>query len=84
MEKTNILAVIKGKIRNGSTRAYITLTKPVRNEFGIGWDVIIGTVIVIVIAAFVTLPELRDFGDTVMTKVNSWWTTISATLFPTS
>ena len=84
MKKTQSLSSIKGKIKDGSTRAYIALTRPIRDEAGIGWDVIIGTVIVVVIAAFITLPGLQDFGDDVMDKINSWWTTISEELFPTS
>jgi|GEM_PF-477207 len=57
--------------------------KSERGEFGM--SAILGIAIGLIIAAFVLIPGLRNFADTIITAMNSWWTTsISSNIFPTS
>jgi len=40
---------------------------------------------VLVIAAFVVVPELREFTESIMTSAKSWWdNTIKSKIFSTS
>ena len=44
---------------------------------------IIGTVITIIIAAFVLLPGLKSFSQMVIGSMNSWWSaTVAKMIFP--
>lgn len=52
-----------------------------RGEFGM--SSIIGLAIGLIVAAFILIPGVRTFATSVITDMQSWWTTtISSTLFP--
>lgn len=54
------------------------------NNKGFGLNEMLGTAAAIIIAAFVIIPGLRSFAGVVMIKLNTWWTGISTSIFPTS
>ncbi len=57
----------------------------VSKDDGFGRDEILGTAAVLIIAAFITIPQLKSFVSTLVTALNSWWsTTVSSKIFPTS
>lgn len=52
-----------------------------RGEFGM--SSIIGIAIGLIIAAFVLLPGIESFAESIMSDMQSWWTnTIGAKIFP--
>lgn len=62
-----------------------SIKKPLENNEGWGKEEIIGTAIVLVIAAFVVVPELREFAESIMTSAKSWWdNAIKSKIFSTS
>lgn len=72
---------ISGVIKDYSCLVRTSLKK----EDGFGRDEILGTAAVLIIAAFITIPQLRTFVTTVIAALNSWWTnTISTRVFPAS
>lgn len=61
------------------------LKKPLENNDGWGRDEIIAVAIAFIIAAFVVVPGLRTFAETVMAKVNSWYNgSIESRIFDTT
>jgi phosphoribosylformylglycinamidine synthase len=64
---------------------------PIMNEVisfagngGFGLNEMLGTAAAIIIAAFVIIPGLRTFAGVVISKLNTWWTSISTSIFPAS
>ncbi|MCR4435043.1 MAG: hypothetical protein QHH06_06645 [Clostridiales bacterium] len=56
-----------------------------KRQDGFGRDEILGTAAVLIIAAFITIPQLRSFVTTLIAALNSWWAnTISTRIFPPS
>ncbi len=54
-----------------------------RGDAGVGFILTIAAALIV--AAFVFIPGLRNFGNTIIMAINSWWTTtISPTIFPAS
>jgi hypothetical protein len=52
-----------------------------KGEFGM--SAIIGIAIGLIIAAFVLIPGIQTFAQSIMTQMQSWWTnTISSQIFP--
>ncbi|HEY8348501.1 MAG TPA: hypothetical protein PK767_02075 [Clostridiales bacterium] len=66
------------------------LVKLVREKFidrqgGFGLNEILGIAAALIIAAFIIIPEMKDFAEKLMTGLESWWNnTISKSIFPTS
>lgn len=60
------------------------IKKVLNNEKGIGVYEIIGVAAVMIIAAFVIIPGLRSFAESIMESLGTWYdNTISTKLFPT-
>jgi hypothetical protein len=77
------------KLWNARQKTWIrysqSVIKVLKKKDGFGRDEILGTVAILIIAAFVTIPFLQDFATDVVDKMNDWWTdTISAIIFPES
>ena len=51
---------------------------------GFGLNELLGTAAALIIAAFVVIPGLRTFAGSVITKLTTWWSTVSTSIFPTS
>lgn len=62
----------------------LILSKVVTCEKGeFGMSAIIGIAIGLIIAAFVLIPGIQTFAQSIMTQMQSWWTnTISSQIFP--
>jgi len=66
----------------GYVRVVSTMLK---REDGFGRDEILGTAAVLIIAAFITIPQLRLFVNALISALNSWWgNTIHDRIFPTA
>lgn len=64
--------------------AAIVKTK-LKKEDGFGRDEILGTAAVLIIAAFITIPQLTGFVELITSALNSWWAnTVSSKIFPGS
>jgi hypothetical protein len=56
----------------------------VRDESGFGINELLGVAAALIIAAFVIIPNLREFADSVMRELDGWWgNNIKSTIFPT-
>ncbi len=79
---------MKKQVKKFSKNLKVLYYKPftfVRREDGFGRDEILGTAAVLIIAAFITIPQLKSFVSTLVTALNGWWsTTVSSKIFPTS
>ncbi len=51
---------------------------------GFGLNEILGIAAAIIIAAFIIIPGMRTFAQTMMTSLSTWWGNISSSIFPTS
>lgn len=67
-------------IRKGVLR----VIEPLKNNDGWGKDEVIGVAIALVLAAFVVTPQLRTFAERIMTKVDTWYTSIESRIFNTT
>jgi len=48
-------------------------------------EMVIIVAVVLIVGAFVVIPQLRSFATTVMTALNNWWTnTVSSKIFLTN
>ena len=48
-------------------------------------EMIVVIAVVLIVAAFVMIPSLRNFANNIITALNNWWTnTVSTKIFPTS
>ena len=73
------------KLANIRFRFINHCTNMVNNQRGtFGLDSVLAIVTGLVIAAFIFIPGLRDFADDILTSMGTWWTAISASVFPTS
>ncbi len=54
-----------------------------RGELGMG--TLIAIAVAIIVAAYVMIPGLRTFGESVLSSMNDWWTnSVRTEIFPTS
>jgi hypothetical protein len=61
------------------------LRKRFADNRGFGMNELLGIAAALIIAAFIIIPSLQTFANTVMAGLTTWWTnTIHARLFPTS
>ena len=57
----------------------------IKNRNGaVSMDIVLGIAISIIVAAFVFIPGVKSFSETVMDRLNTWWTSIASTIFPAS
>lgn len=57
--------------------------KDEKGEFGLGS--VLSVVAVLIIAAFILIPGLRSFAQSLINSLNNWWTnTIMPSIFPTN
>jgi hypothetical protein len=57
----------------------------IKNNRGFGLNEFLGIAVALIIAAFVIIPELKSFAETIMFKMNQWWNnTISSSIFTSS
>jgi len=77
MKKQGIKKYLKGQLALKKQK----WVSDIRGEFGM--SSIIGLAIGLIVAAFILIPGVRTFETSVITDMQSWWTTtISSTLFP--
>lgn len=57
------------------------LKKIARSNKGLGLNELIGIAAALILAAFIIIPGLMDFGDRVMEKMNTWWDEVSQEIF---
>jgi len=66
------------------------LVKLVREKFidrqgGFGLNEILGIAAALIIAAFIIIPQMKEFAESLMKGLKDWWNdTISKTIFKTS
>lgn len=73
-------------IKNLFIKAHIKAKTVLSNNRGaiIGTDVMIGIAITMIVAAFVIIPQFRNFAASVMDYLSNWWSDIMAPkIFPT-
>lgn len=56
--------------------------KDVAGEFGVG--TLLSIAVSIIVCAFVFIPGMRTFSDSMLTSMKTWWATVSGTVFPTT
>ncbi len=49
---------------------------------GFGMNEVLGVAAALIIAAFIIIPQLRNFATNIMTQLSTWWTNISNVIFP--
>jgi hypothetical protein len=76
ISKTNII----NKLRVLKTRA----ASYISGNGGFGLNEVLGIAAALIIAAFVVIPQLRDFASLITDRLGTWWTGISGTIFPAS
>ena len=54
------------------------------NESGFGMNEVLGIALAIIVAAFVIIPELRNLSENIISRLTTWWTTVSGKIFLTS
>lgn len=63
----------------------ISLLRLRNDNRGFGMNELLGIAAALIIAAFVIIPSLRTFANSIMTGLDNWWdATISTRIFPTS
>ena len=55
-----------------------------RSNGGFGLNELMGIAAAFIIAAFIIIPGLRNFADLVIEDLETWWGTISSSIFETS
>ena len=55
-----------------------------KKQEGFGLNEILGIAAALIVAAFIIIPELQNFAESVMTSLNSWWSDLSDSIFQTS
>lgn len=69
------------RVESGIICAWIKLKK---ND-GFGMNELLGIAAAIILAAFIIIPELKNFATSVMDKLDTWWSgTIMTKIFPTT
>lgn len=54
-----------------------------RGDFGM--NAVIGIAIGLIVAAFILIPGIENFADTIISDMQNWWSNgITSTLFPSS
>lgn len=86
--KINVILLIMGQVLSLRRQRRI-LTRGVhrlkKDDRGFGMNELLGIAAALIIAAFVIIPNLRNFASTLMTALSNWWTgTIASRIFPTS
>jgi hypothetical protein len=63
--------------------AFLRLKQDKRGEMAL--NQILGIAVALIIAAFVTIPALRTFANTVLTALDTWYdSTVATRIFPAS
>ena len=60
------------------------LKKALSRNDGFGLNEVLGIAAAIIIAALIIIPGLNTFANSVMDKLQSWWTTIGDKIFLTA
>lgn len=58
------------------------LNKFLFSKNGFGFNELLGIAAAIIVAAFVVIPGLKQFADSVIDKLGIWWLNISTKIFP--
>lgn len=53
-----------------------------RGEFGM--SALLGVVSTMIVTAFIVLPGMRGFADNVIVGLDTWWESMSSSIFPLS
>lgn len=59
------------------------LVRIAKDTRGFGLNELLGIAAAFILAAFIIIPGLRDFADSVMSDLNTWWASISDIIFST-
>lgn len=57
------------------------IEKLVEREDGFGLNELLGIAAAIIIAGIIFIPQLKNFADSVMDKLASWWTSVQDKIF---
>ena len=80
MELVKLMVLVKHCfIRNG-----VIERRFVSKKDGFGLNELLGIAAAIIIAAFIIIPGMRTFAKGMMDGLESWWSSISTRIFPTS
>lgn len=83
--KWNMDYIVSGyQVKLRKRRHSLIFSKFINCEKGeFGMSAIIGIAIGLIIAAFVLIPGIQTFAQSIMSQMQSWWTnTISSQIFP--
>ena len=73
------------KIGNRIARSIVCIQKRLKSNGGFGMNELLGIAAALIIAAFIIIPQLREFATTVMGELDTWWNEeITGTIFPGS
>ena len=72
------------KQRNLIFRVFELAVRLKKSNGGFGLNEFLGIASAIILAGFVIIPGLREFGDLLLEGLTTWWTTISANIFQTT
>ncbi len=56
----------------------------INKKDGFGLNELLGIAAAIILAAFIIIPGMRTFAQSMMTGLGNWWSSISSRIFPTS
>ncbi|HBQ64713.1 MAG TPA: hypothetical protein DD727_07300 [Clostridiales bacterium] len=64
------------------TRLHCPVCRKLGEKRGaLGVDQILAITAAVIVVGLVLIPGLRDFGETIIAQLETWWTNISATIF---
>ncbi len=67
------------------TSGFMRIGKYLGKNGGFGMNELLGVAAALILAAFIIIPGLRDFSETVITRLTTWWTgTVVSSIFPTT
>lgn len=72
-------------IGNCIARCLCHLGKKLKNNGGFGMNELLGIAAALILAAFIIIPELKNFSTAVMGELDNWWSDyILDAIFPNS
>jgi hypothetical protein len=80
-------AIIKFKItaaelsNNLSDKLLKRACRLAENKNGFGMNEVLGIAVAIIVAAFVIIPGLKGFAESVMSNLENWWSSTAAKVF---